>query len=225
MGCGQAALILLTSRRLIEIRPGWRHSVALSGELYPPRVLAALHATPDQLFVGFNDGEWGGGLRRIERATGRFETIGKGDCGDLLDPHCRPVHGMETLPWKPDCILAAVGLVHFLPEGHLVRVCGTKVTLAYSKAIESGFEREGQSPNGSVAFFGLARQGDVLWAAGVNGLYRVRAVGPVDMVPMPRFKPVGNFHVSFDVPGIVLLVTQINRRASVSSGAPMIVAR
>ncbi len=225
LGCGSDEVLILTSRRLIEIARGAVRSTPLSKELPVPRVSAVVHVASDSLYAGFNDGEWGGGLRRISRRDGRVDAVEEGDCEGLLNAQCDPVQAIETAPWRPDCVVIAIGLVHFYSNGRLLEVCGKKVKLAYSKAIETGFERDGQAPNGSVAFFGLVRRGDSILAAGVDGLYRVRSGGLADKIAMPRFKPVGNFHVSFEVPGVVLLVTEVNRRASVSWGAPILIAR
>jgi hypothetical protein len=43
--------------------------------------------------------------------------------------------------------------------------------------------------------------------------------------PLPRFDKVGGFNVSFAVPGLVVVRTDINARYSVSGSTPLIVAR
>jgi hypothetical protein len=77
----------------------------------------------------------------------------------------------------------------------------------------------------SEAFFGLVRQGNDLWAVGLGGIYRVHKDGVDRALPLPMFKQVGSTSVSFDLPNLVLVVTQINRRYSVSGGAPILVPR
>jgi hypothetical protein len=226
LGCGNQGLLLLTTRRLVDLDNDSR-SLALAQRLRSPYIGSILYATPAFLYLGMNSGEWGGGLRRIDRASGQVIVIEEpdSDCRDLLDSGCAPVHGIEIIPWKPDCLAVAAGLVHFMPDGGIAEVCGLQVGLFYSKPTESGFEEEGQPPSGSMAFFGLVRKEDELWAAGLDALYRFRDRGGVDMTPMPRFRSIDGFHVSFAVPGMVLLATDVNKRASVSNGAPMLVAR
>ena len=53
--------------------------------------------------------------------------------------------------------------------------------------------RLGAQPYNTVAFFGLARIGDELWAAGIDGLYRLRGPDSVQRMPMPQFRRVGDF--------------------------------
>lgn len=228
LNCDGDATLLLTSRRLVDIGTGRPRSIALFDQLAPAFVTSAMHSTRQYLYVGLNAGEWGGGLQRIDRINGKLVTIARlesGACGGLLNPACHPVHGIQDDPWKPGCIVVAVGLVHIVSDGRLLEICDERVELLYSKPIESGFEEEGELPSAAVAFFGLVAVGDSLWAAGIDGIYRVGAGGRVDRQPMPRFRSLGTFRVSFDIPGLVLLVTRVNGRVSMGGAAPMIVSR
>jgi hypothetical protein len=229
MDCNAGRVTLLTTRRIIEMRPGGPSSTELAGEAPVALVNTALFGTRDHLYVGINSGEWGGGLRRIDRVSGAVVTIERnveaGACGRPLDTGCDPVHAIVSEPWRPGCVAIAIGLVHFFSNGRLVEICGDRVEELYAKPIQSGFEREGQAPSATVAFFGLIRSGDSLRAVGIDGVYRIGAAGAADFAPFPHFRRVGGVDLSFDLPGIVLVVTQVNRRASVSGGAPMIVAR
>jgi hypothetical protein len=93
------------------------------------------------LWLGLNAGEWGGGLRRITLADGVMGAPSDIDpktlCGGALNPGCHPVTGLAPDPSHPDCVLAAVGLVHMMSHGGVVRVCGKDVSLAYAKPIRS----------------------------------------------------------------------------------------
>jgi len=231
--CTEAAVTVLTDRRIIALGET-RRERRLSGRLEGGRVTTTLLATPDHLFVGLNAGEWGGGLRRVERRTGRLATIERNISGELCDgplnTGCDPVNGLAVSPWRPGCVVAAIGLVHFMPRGRLAEICGERVERLYFRPLESGWGDNSRlgadgEPFSTVAFFGLIRSGDTLWAAGIDGLYEVRGPDAVARRPLPTFRQVGDFRLSFEVPGIVLVVTSVHRRASVSAGAPLIVPR
>lgn len=215
--CAPRAVTVVTARRVFVVRDGKASSVALSSPL-PLGLVANLHIEGDQLFVGVNRGEFGGGLSRVNLNTGLVTHIDRrtGElCGGPLNGDCDPVHGIATEPWKPGCVVAAIGLVHFIPHGRLVEICGDEVRTLVSRPYRTG------APGGNraledvatVAFFGVARSGDVVLAAGVDGLYRV-STRSVEREPLPDFKDVGGMKVSFDVPGFVLVLTDVNSRKS-----------
>jgi hypothetical protein len=116
-------------------------------------------------------------------------------------------------------------------------VCGATVRRLYVRAWQwsqfgkakteppSDQDRQDQDIYPSEAFFGLTRQGDRLWAAGTDGIYEIGRDSGVRVRPLPPFKQVGDFYVSFDLPGLVLVLTHINRRFSVSGAAPILVPR
>lgn len=61
----------------------------------------AVLVTPKHVFVGYNAGEFGGGLQRIDRTTGIVSNIDDIDgdlCGGNLNPACDPVNGLATIP-------------------------------------------------------------------------------------------------------------------------------
>ena len=59
---------------MIDLGGGGAAAITLSEVLSPALVNAVVHATPDHVFVGLNAAEWGGGLRQIDRRTGRVTT-------------------------------------------------------------------------------------------------------------------------------------------------------
>jgi hypothetical protein len=80
-------------------------------------------------------------------------------------------------------------------------------------------------PAATIAFFdGASVHGQVL-AVGLDGLYRLSQDGAALVTPLPEFERVGNIHVSFALPDIVLLLTDVNQRRSISGSAPMLVPR
>jgi hypothetical protein len=189
--------------------------------------------TTDHVFVGYNAGEWGGGLRRIDRRTGHVEVVARNVSGELcggpLNTGCDPVNGIVTEPWKPECVVVAVGLVHMSPHGRLVQVCGPSVQRLLVRPYGDESPRDptnkDDEPFSTVAFFGLARAGDVLWAVGIDGLYQVGVRGAVKQRPLPAFTNVGGVEVSFAIPHMVLVLTRVNQRRSASGNVPMLVPR
>jgi hypothetical protein len=229
--CASGEVTLLSTRRLIGFTGKAQRAVALSGKLNQGRI-TSIYGTSDQVFVGINAGEWGGGLRRIDRRSGAIAVVernAKGElCGGPLSTECDPVNGIAALPWKPDCIAVAVGLVHFLPSGRVVGICGDEVELLY----ESSFRddrlplRSGDGERyGKVAFFGLSRQGDDLWAAGIDGIHVISAGGVSRTIPLPDFRDFDGIRISFDVPQVILVLTNVNQRQSVSGAVPIFVPR
>ena len=232
LSCEGSGETILTSRRAIALNDGRLRTLRLSRKLDPARVMTTVHVTPDALYVGRNDGEWGGGLERIDRGTGAVTKIERkedgGPCSLPLDGGCDPVNAVATTPWRGDCVIAAVGLVHMAPHGRLVSVCGGTVTLFYAKPLDPYAETGSEAFRGgwgAVPFYGLAATGAELIAVGGDGLYRFGAAGQVVRQPFPRFRVVGDVLVSFDLPSLVLVLTDINRQASLSGSAPMLVAR
>lgn len=232
LACSSRQMVLLTTRRLIDRTGGSQSAVLLSESLRASSV-ASVHMTPHQAFLGVNAGEWGGGLRRIERGSGKVTVIEHNATGDLCggprNTACDPVNGIASAPWRPDCIVAAIGLVHFVPHGRIVQVCGDKVERLYYKPYgeqaAGGPPRTGDEPFRTVAFFGLARADEAVWAAGIDGVYRIDSGGVAHMIPLPNFKSIGDIHVSFEIPHLILVLTRVNQRRSISGNVPLLVPR
>ncbi len=228
MNCTPDAVTVATANQVFVLRDGKTSAIVLSRPL-PGGLTSSLHLEGDQLFAGINRGEFGGGLLRADLKTGRVTVIDRRSselCGGSLDADCDPVQGVTSEPWKPGCVIAAIGLVHFIPHGRLVEICGDDVQMLLSRPYSAGNAgatdpRKGVS---TVAFFGIARAGDAVLAAGNDGLYRVSGKR-VDREPLPKFTDVGGIKVSFDVPGFVLVLTDVNRRKSLSGSVPLLVPR
>ncbi|MDX2185570.1 MAG: hypothetical protein SFV32_01450 [Opitutaceae bacterium] len=221
---------VLTNRRLIQVVDGKAAERTLSEKIETGTV-TSIHVTPDEVFVGINAGEWGGGLRVIARKTGKVSVIEKttgGLCKGPLNTACDPVNAIADAPWKPECVIAAIGLVHFAPHGRLVEICGRDVRRIYFRRLGHGRSKEPGHDDDSFeteAFFGMIPVGKQLVAVGVDGIYRFDGPGAPVRTPLPKFKVVGNIGVSFALPGIALVLTGINQRRSISGNVPMLVPR
>jgi hypothetical protein len=77
----------------------------------------------------------------------------------------------------------------------------------------------------TVAFFGLISRKNVLLGVAVDGIYRIHSDGTAEVQPLPSFQNVGGVKVNFDIPDVVLILTTINQRHSVSGPVPLIVPR
>lgn len=234
LGCrdDSDAVTLITNRRLVELAGTSSRSVSLKQPLHEPFGIGTAFVTDDAVWLGLNAGEWGGGLRRIALKDGDAKAIVKhkpGDeCGGTLNIACDPVNGIVPSPWKPGCIVVAVGVVHMMSGGHIVEVCGNEVRRLYFKALDPqppyGKVVDGE-PSSTIAFFGLARIGNSVWAVGIDGLYRFDGNSEPQFHPLPKFENRGGYRVSFEIPGIVLVLTDVNQRLSMSGSVPIMAAR
>jgi len=232
LSCAQGRITLLTQRRLITVMGDRQASVTLTEPMHWG-VMWATYAAGDSLYVGLDAGEWGGGLRRIDRLTGRVTTLERSTEGDLcsgpLNTDCDPVNAIVPEPWKPDCLLVSVGLVHMIPHGRLVEVCGSHIERLYFKPYDGGFpDRSGEKrdePFATVAFYGAAVRHGTAWIAGMDGLYRMTGPDKVTMQAYPPFRTIGGVRISFGHPDFILVRTDVNARVSLGGGAPMIVSR
>lgn len=229
LSCSEDNISLLTSHRLLEVENGKVHAVALSETLRAGGV-TSIYRAGNGILVGANQGEWGGGLRRVDRHSGAVTTIEKNVdkslCGGPLNTECDPVNGIARDPWKPDCAIVAIGLIHFISHGRLLRLCEDEVNVLFEAASAEGWSfNSGKGPPQTVAFFGVAADSNTLVAAGNGGLYRIDGKAASQFKPLPPFKTVGNLTVSFAVPGFILVLTDINSRRSVSGRVPILVER
>lgn len=111
-------------------------SKPIDGDTRRPRAFAI--AEPGIAYLGENNGEFGGSLRRIDLATGVVEELSRLDgsdpdrlCGGVFNPACDPVTAIIADPDDPRCVLAGVGLHHmWVREGKLLRVCDRRIEIA-----------------------------------------------------------------------------------------------
>jgi hypothetical protein len=226
VGAGSAAgaITLLTSGRLIDIVGGVPRSVSVAwlGEQRFAGI-SSMVVTRDTVFVGFNIGEWGGGLRRINRRNGHVSTVEENPsgklCAGLLNTECDPVTGIAAGPGKLGCVAVAIGLVHMMARGSIVEVCGRAVKRLYVKPYQD------EAPYSTMPFFGIVSAESKLWAVGIDGIYQLDEGRITQFTALPKFEQIGNASVSFALPHMVLVLTDVNRRRSVSGHVPMMVLR
>jgi hypothetical protein len=204
-------------------------ALRLDPEQAGPSGFSTLLRMGDVLYVGSNAGEWGGGLLRIDLATGESSLVQSGNveesCGGLLNASCDPVTGLAPDPALPTCVLAAVGLVHFLAHGEVVRVCGTEIERVYRKpyTIDPNWDtQDAEEAASTVPFFGLAGRGDQVWGIAADGIYRFGEIGEPEIARFPRHRPKG---IDWSHPDVIIVPTDMNRRHSLSGGSQLLVLR
>ena len=223
---GGTRIALITNHRVITFLNGAGRTTRYkpAGYYEPAGWITSTLATPSYIWIGRDAGEWGGSLERIDIATGQSTDVqgyiptGPPDPNSAVNhgPIITNVNALLTHPWNSHCILVAQGLIHLgMASGEIVQVCDGKVLPFYQADLGNRW---------SVPFYGLAKGRDgIVWAAGIDGLYRITAKGRARRMPMPRFSTTGGAAVSFMTSDLALVLTETHRRASVSGSAPMLV--
>lgn len=161
----------VTTKRLVQLGPS-----LLSTQLRPPLPVSAnahsnhhVAVTGDKsaIYVGFDRGEFGGGLWRIELA-GSTSLVGRSapstECNGILDPECAPITSVVTDPTRRDCIIVSTGLEHHgRTQGAVVRVCRESVTALYP----------GDRQSGSLDIRQLVASGTAIYVSANGKVYHV----------------------------------------------------
>jgi hypothetical protein len=231
--CESNRITLITDIRLISIEGETQTAIRLDRRV-GSMIGSAFYGDANYFFVDINHGEWGGGLRRVDRRLGTVATIEsnwtESPCGGPLNMDCDPVTGLTGAPWAQGCMVAAVGLAHLGEHGRLVEICGDRVEHLYHRRqghpVDSGQDAVDDYWLGdTVAFSALIRGADSLWAAGSDGVYRMRERSVVEYMPLPTFQKIDGIEVSFDLPDIIVLMTEIDPCDMCVGSEPMVVAR
>lgn len=208
------------------------YSLLDSGELKAVKLKPAdrfyhqnrLAATDDGfIYSGLNNGEWGGGLQQIELATGKVKTIQKIErgeiCGYPLDKECDPVTGVINDPENASCVIAAIGLSHMSEQGRLLRVCGSEVSVIFSKTYKINFgDRDIEQ---TEAFFDLIDGNQTYFAVTKKGVYQLSTGEKEKFFELPKLKETAGVWLSDEIPNIVVVSTDINAAKSMSGYTPL----
>jgi hypothetical protein len=204
------------------------HVIAFKGQLrWGVQVSVAWPKSGKNIYVGVNRGEWGGGLQRVDVQTGIITNIERRDTGDLcsgpLNSDCDPVTGVVSDPQNEECVLVAVGLVHLsISEGRILRVCGDRVTLI---AEEPATGDIGGKMKMTEAFYGLAPAADGgLWGITWRALYHFAVDGKQEAeYPLPKLRRVSGVYLSRELPGVIVVRTDLNWAVSTSGYTPLLI--
>jgi len=225
------AVLQLKGLRVLEDQ-GWRELKAIpSPEKNFGWGLASTDTPADgsALYIGYDRGEWGGGMVRLDLKAGSLDEIesnapaasGYAGGGTLLNGGLDPVNGIIPDPAHPDCVIPAVGLVHFESAGRILRVCGREVSLVFEKV--HPYQYNGRTMTVSEAFFGLYPSKDGFWAISNSGVYKFGKTGEPEHIELPKLEDWHGLHISNAVPGILVMTTDVNWAMSVSGYTPLIV--
>ena len=76
-----------------------------------------------------------------------------------------------------------------------------------------------------MPFYTLTRVAGELWVAGGDGLYAIAADRLITFRKMPPFEQIDGVYISFAVPRLALVRTDIDAHVSLGGGVPLLVAR
>jgi len=189
-------------------------------------------ASPEEgatIYVGFDRGEWGGGLQQVDLKTGAVSEIERRNtknlCDGPLNRECDPVTGLIPDKENKSCVLVSIGLVHlFSSNGRILRVCGALVTLLTEIPIKAE-KRTASNWGRTEAFYGLAvcPKGG-FWGITYRALYHFESAGSQDReYPLPKLESVSGIHLSRALPGVIVLQTDVNWAVSTSGYTPLLV--
>ncbi|HEY1708253.1 MAG TPA: hypothetical protein VGG10_08295 [Rhizomicrobium sp.] len=197
---------------------GWittRLQQPLGAEFHLGFTAVAASSSAKALYAGFDLGEWGGDLKRIDLATGAIDDV-KEDAEPV-----GPVNAVIPTPADPDCVIVAVGLVHMRSSGRLHKVCGTEVSdiLDRISAIKQGLD----DYDLAEAFFGLATSGKGYWAVSNQALYHFSENAAPSRVQLPEATIWNGLIRSTVDANVIVLLSGRNRRFSLSGYTPLVV--
>ena len=189
---------------------------------------ARLSGNERLLFLGSDFGEWGGSLQWIDVASGHVERMQglkeKGYCWFWYNNGCqerhdgfdKPVTGIVADPQSQACAIVTLGLRHRMEFGTLLRVCGGRRTLIFTRPM-GGFL------DGTEPFFGIARgRGTSYWVASPYRLYRFSGSHRTP-IRMPKPERFGGVWLSQRIPGLVIVASGMRAHNSLSGYTPLLI--
>ncbi len=213
MVAGPDGPVVLTNEGTFEWQGAgarWRRvAYRAGGMMAPPHVTAALVPGARRLVVGYDEGEWGGRLDEVNLDTGESTVVGGST----------PVTAVVADPTHPGCAIAAQGLSHMgMTEGALLRVCNGKGTEIYANATVDarGFKH-------AEPFFGLTAAKGAVWAVSYRHLVRLGENDKAEVTDLPQLSRIDGVWLSRDLPGLVVIRTDVTWANSVSGYTPLVV--
>ena len=197
--------VLTTTRVMLPTPNGWSRRL-IAGSLDPYAQVSSL--TGDALFVGYNKGEWGGGLRRVDLSTGTVSFVrepGDDTCEGRLNPECAPIVGIVSDHQREECVLVGASLAHMSGRyGEVLRVCGSVITPVFADplpVIPNSIEfRPGQTwPFDSLV---VVNEG---WVAVGQDRIAQSTNGVVTMRDMPSLQAWSGLQVSDEIDDVIFV--------------------
>jgi hypothetical protein len=195
--------VLTTTRALTPSGNRWSRRL-LAGAV--DRYAHVSSRTGADLFVGYNRGEWGGGLRRIDLSTGAVFFVsepGTDVCEGQLDPECSPVVGIVPDRQREDCVLVGASLAHLGGRyGEVLRVCGDVVSPVFAEAL-SGVPGSIESRPGQTWPFDSLVATEKGWVAVGQERFARSTDGIVRMDNVPPLRPWAGLQISDPVDDVI----------------------
>lgn len=197
--------VLTTTKALVPSGTRWSRRL-LAGAVDRHAHLSA--RTGDSLFVGYNRGEWGGGLRRINLSSGAVFIVrepGTDVCVGRLDPECSPVVGIVPDRQGADCVLVGASLAHLGGRyGEVLRVCGDVVSPVFAAALPVVPGSIGSLPGQTWPFDSLVATERGWVAVGQDRFARFDG-GAVTMEDIPPLRPWAGLQVSEQIDDVIFV--------------------
>lgn len=197
--------VLTTTKALLPSGEHWDRR-RLAALLEPGANVSAL--TANTLFVGYNKGEWGGGLRRVDTLTGTISIVkdpSSQTCSGRLDPECAPVVGIIPDTENAGCVLAGASLAHLSGRyGEVLRVCEDRITSVFSDQLPIVPNSIVNRPGQTWPFTSLVPTNDGWVAVGQNRFARARA-NAVTMNDIPALRSWAGLQISAPVDGVIFV--------------------
>jgi len=205
---------VLTSKTVLLSSDGVWKTLPLSETFFERATI--LSPSDNVLYVGYDHGEFGGGLRRIDLNNGHVSLIDDSDpdqlCTGLMNTGCDPVVGIVASPKQPDCVLAGTSLHHLgMKHGRVVMTCEQSLTPVFSHKLWSPLDtlnRLLSDNNQTWSFNNLVATSNGWVATGdtryVRATHSARATSPkVKMSAYPHLKTLGGLNVSKETGGVI----------------------
>lgn len=161
------------------------------------------------IYVGYNRGEWGGGLRRIDVAQGAIVLVREASndlCGGAINPACSPIVGLFRDPEQPGCVMVGSGIAHLgTSHGEVFRVCGDAITSVFKTPTPAVKDRWMMSPQPWPLHGFVETPGG--WVGASRDRYFRSRGGRVEERPMPAFTDWSGLRISEEQDGVLFLVS------------------
>ncbi|RYE94885.1 MAG: hypothetical protein EOO75_00780 [Myxococcales bacterium] len=221
----EGQLVIVENRRVRLIAPdGHAREVALGEPLRGGHHVSAALAG-GQVYVGLDQGEFGGGLWRIDLATGeRRELHGDGlpSAEAQKDPRLSgggsPVTAVVAERDRPGCVLASVGMSHMgLSHGGLFRACGDAIERVWSAPLShcDASDPFALCEQSEAAVWDVIALPGGFWASTSNGIVRRDQGQPDRWWTSVESERRGGVLQSSSVPGLRLIWSDAHAAVSV----------
>jgi len=221
---GGPQLFVLGRDRVFRLEAaGWKEQ-KLDAQLQGGVQVSTVATDPEHIYIGFNRGEWGGGLYLVQPQSGHVEEVRRVDsnsCDGPLAHECDPVTGIIQDADNPACVVTSVGLAHLESHGRILRICGTKVDVLFSRVIP--LQPDELDLHSTWPFFGLQPSPNGWVAVSYGRLFRC-SHGAVTEVPLPRMSDWHGLRAALVDDELIAISTDVNWMRSVSGPTPLLVS-